>query len=97
MPFEQIGERIHEDGGRYVAIVDYALELAPRFQELFLWLREKQDVMPEGRSRPKDDRPGRSYLAVRKDVEPADLFNTLREHFGDGLTWVHLAKDEDEG
>ncbi len=96
-PFEQLGERIHQDGGRYAAIVDYVPELEPRFEELSRWLEHERDVIPEGCYGPGDDKPGRLYLAVREEVEPPVLFAALRERFGEGLTWVHPALDGDEG
>lgn len=67
LPYERIGERIIEDSGRWVMILDYRVLDDGDAQEAFNALDvagEKSDIAVEGCYGPKGDRPGRPYLAV---------------------------------
>jgi hypothetical protein len=101
VPFERIAERIHEDGGRYAAILDYEQGRAAQFQEVARWLEEALDVVAEGCFGPRDGEPGRMYMAVPDALPAAQLLARLQERFGaEGWIWVHPSHEErlfDEG
>lgn len=101
VPYEQIGDRIIEDGERWAMILEFEL-LDPDgdAQEAFSALdiaAEKQDIAVEGAFGPKRGRPGRAYLAVptKLDVEPVLTFLEDQD-LPMSLRLVHPREGEDE-
>jgi hypothetical protein len=94
VPFEGIGKRIEEDGGRYAVIIDYDLmppipDAQPAFKLLDL-AAEKMNMAVEGMRGPRDGKPGRTYLAVPYDITPALVMAYLDEqNLPMKLTLVH--------
>jgi hypothetical protein len=82
LPWNRIGERIHSDGGRYAAIVDYTMRVGADFKALTQWLKLDQNVVGEGCFAPEGDRPGRLYLAVPDESEIDDILVRMAEEFG---------------
>jgi hypothetical protein len=77
--WDQIGSRLAEDGGRYAMIVDYDAADVDRFGDLGEWLA-KSDIVPEGCFGPRDDKPGRLYLAVPKMHAVAEVMAMLGDN-----------------
>lgn len=98
--FDDIDSRIDEDGGRYALIVDYALHEGADVNIEFATLcraARSADVMPEGAWPPKDDQPGRLYLAAPDAMAPHDVVELLRESGAAcELTLEHPIDDDDE-
>jgi hypothetical protein len=94
LPFERIGERIAEDGGRYAVILDYdrvppTVDPGSAFKLLDV-AGEKLNIAVEGMRAPKDGRPGRAYLAVPYDIAPMLVIASLEEqNLPMRLTLVH--------
>ncbi len=90
LQYERIGEKIIEDGGRWAMILDYEL-LDPTgdAQEAFSALDcagEKYNVAVEGFYGPRDDRPGRAYLAVPQELERRSGFRPSKiDHLRRGI------------
>ncbi|MDQ3368960.1 MAG: hypothetical protein M3680_26345 [Myxococcota bacterium] len=87
--WSKIDTRIDEDGGRYAMIIDYLPhDLTDGGNTAFKALYnacaagqkdlQKAPIVCEGAFEPRDDRPGRAYLAVQDDIEPAEVMATLR-------------------
>src|SRR5262249_16584860 len=75
LPFEEIGSRIAEGGGRYALIVDYEVLDAP-VKETFTRLTlaaELAGVVLEGCYGPRPGKPGRAYLAAPNEMGVADV------------------------
>jgi hypothetical protein len=98
VPYERIGERIVEDGGRYAVIIDYKLVPSTadpqRAFKLLDKAGEEANIAVEGCLAPKDSRPGRAYLAVPYEMQP----NVVMAHLSAqdlpmSLTLVHPVED----
>ena len=80
--FEQIGTRIHDDGGRWAMIIDYEAGLPVRdLDATFMALDiagEKVDIAVEGAFATKHKSGGRAYLAVPRSKSVADVVAWLR-------------------
>jgi hypothetical protein len=80
VPFANVDTRIHEDGGRWAMIVDYAphpdspdaayATLARACAEL--------EIVCEGAWGPRDGEPGRAYLAVKNELSDKQVMSRLR-------------------
>ncbi len=89
LPLANVGERIHRNGGRYVAIIDYLQSDGADFNVLTQWLKE-QDVVGEGYFGQEGARPGRLYLAVPDSSEIEDILAAMEDEFGNfTFTRVH--------
>lgn len=79
VPYKNIATRIVEDGGRWAMIVDYAPhpDATDPFQALAHACAE-HDIVCEGAWGPRDDEPGRAYLAPNRLLSPADVMERLR-------------------
>jgi hypothetical protein len=85
--WEQIPNRIEEDAGRWVMIVDYAPTANADAEEI--------DVCVEGCSGPRDGKPGRAYLAVPAGMTAEAVMAHLAEQQRSvDLTLVHPRDDE---
>lgn len=100
LPYERLGERIIEDGGRWTMIVDYVLH--PGHDDVnaafsaFDDAADKVDLVLEGLHAPFDDQPGRAYLAVPYALGVADVFALLREaELPLTLTLIHPVDDDE--
>ena len=94
LPCQSIGERIEEDGGRYLVIIDYTLgSFARGTRAAFAALDtagEDANIAVEGCFGPKDGKPGRACLAVPYELQPEDVLKYLRErNLPMSLTLVH--------
>jgi hypothetical protein len=80
--FSKVDSLIHEDGDRWAMIVDYAphpdSDDADRVFSLLARACAEHDVVCEGAWGPRDDEPGRAYLAVKSELSDADLMKHLR-------------------
>lgn len=95
LPWNRIGERIHADGGRYAAIVDYTMREGADFKALTHWLKNDQNVIGEGCFAPEGDRPGRLYLAVPDACEIDDILVLMQDEFGAfAFTRIHPPASE---
>jgi hypothetical protein len=95
LPWNRIGERIHADGGRYAAIVDYTMRDGADFKALTSWLKNEQNVVGEGCFAPDGERPGRLYLAVPDETEIDDILVHMQEEFGSfAFTRIHPPASE---
>ena len=74
VPWKKIGTRIAADGGRWAMIVDYVGDF-----RVLTDACAKHDLICEGAWAPRDDRPGRAYLAVRNGVDDVAVMELLRE------------------
>jgi hypothetical protein len=96
--WEQIPNRIEEDAGRWVMIVDYAPTANADAQAVFSALdvaAEEIDVCVEGCSGPRDGKPGRAYLAVPAGMTAETVMAHLAEQQRSvDLTLVHPRDDE---
>jgi hypothetical protein len=88
-PFAKVGTRIHTDGGRYAAIVDYRREPETNFGTLCRALWDELGVQAEGAWGPKGQAPGRLYLAVPKELGIDALLARLAREKGWRFTLVH--------
>ncbi len=79
VPFAKISTRLAEDAGRWAMIVDYAPhpDAANAFQSLAHACAE-HDIVCEGAWGPRDDDPGRAYLAVLAELSDVDVMTRLR-------------------
>jgi hypothetical protein len=99
LSFEQIGRRIHADGGRWAMIIDYKAtlpecDLDATFKALDI-AAEKADIAVEGAFVEKDGSGGRAYLAVPRSKSIADVLAWLRSaEVALAFTLVHPADDE---
>jgi hypothetical protein len=100
VPFDRIGERIAEDGGRYAMIVDWLP--GDEGASKAIWKRlvkavEAHGAVPEGCFGPRDGEPGRMYVAVAEGTEPDEVMAWLASAGADcALTLVHPSDDEDD-
>jgi hypothetical protein len=84
------GMHLHDDGGRYAAIVDYHAARSESFKRLCVWLRKTHGVMTEGCYGPREDKPGRLYLAVPKKLKMPALMREADARFASmKLTQIH--------
>lgn len=96
--FEDIGRRIHEDGGRWAMIVDYqaapsGADLDGTFKALDV-AAERFDIAVEGAFVRKEERRGRAYLAVPYSKSIADVLAWLRSpEVNLDFTLVHPVDD----
>jgi hypothetical protein len=67
----RLGERLHEDGGRYALIVDYTMWAEADLGALVQALERKHDIVGEGCFGPRGEEPGRLYLAAPRALDPA--------------------------
>ncbi len=68
---KRLGERLHEDGGRYALIVDYTMWAEADLGALVQALERKHDIVGEGCFGPRGEEPGRLYLAASRALDPA--------------------------
>jgi hypothetical protein len=99
LPFERIGERIVEDGGRWAMILDFVLnDPTGDAQEAFNVLDragEKGDIVVEGCYGPRPGKPGRVYLAVPREMGVDDVMTFLRDQsLPISLTLIHPCDDD---
>jgi hypothetical protein len=100
LPFEEIGQRIAHDGGRWAMILDYALvpgakDTKAAFRALDDVAHEA-DIAVEGCYEPRDGSPGRAYLAPPREMDVDAALAILRDaDLPLVLTLVHPV-DEDE-
>lgn len=82
LAFTKVDSLIHEDGDRWAMIVDYAphpdSDDADRVFSLLARACAEHDVVCEGAWGPRNDEPGRAYLAVKNELSDADLMKRLR-------------------
>jgi len=82
VPWAQIGTRIVADGGRWAMIVDYVPD-GPADDEVahkaLSKACEAHGIVCEGAWGPRDDDPGRVYLAVKNDVTAHAVMTTLEQ------------------
>jgi hypothetical protein len=95
VPWDQIGSRIEQDGGRYAMIVDYRANDVDKFGLLAEWL-STGDIVPEGCFGPRDQKPGRLYLAVPKSRGVAEVIQALGENEL-GFTFMLIHPEIDRG
>lgn len=74
VPWKKIGTRIAADGGRWAMIVDYVGDFRALADAC-----AKHDLICEGAWAPREDRPGRVYLAVSNAVDDVAVMELLRE------------------
>ena len=89
VPFSKVGTLIHEDGGRYAAIVDYKMRPGGSFGTLVRWLKRIHDVVAEGCFGPRGREPGRVYLALPVGVDLDDVLAAMRAKF-DAFTFARV-------
>ena len=93
LPWERIDERIAQDGGRYVMIVDYLPAASAEVQATFQSLCDAASAIggtSEGCFPPKDSRPGRMYVAMPDATEVGEVMKALDgAATGAALTLVH--------
>lgn len=77
--FTKIPTRLAEDSGRWAMIVDYAPhpDATDAFQSLAHACAE-HDIVCEGAWGPRDDDPGRAYLAIKAELSDVDVMTRLR-------------------
>lgn len=63
--YDEICASLVEDGGRYAVIVDYTCDDVSRFATMTSWAKREGDLECEGSKGPRNDRPGRLYIAAR--------------------------------
>jgi hypothetical protein len=96
---EDVQERIHQDGGFYAMIIDYALRSdASDTQAAFdALVQAAEGVVVEGCYGPSESEPGRVYLAVPHATEPEEVLCTLRSaNLPLELELVHPRDDGDD-
>ncbi len=101
LPYEQVAERIIEDGGRWAMILDYqVMDAAADSQAAFSALDlagEEADIAVEGCFAPGRGRPGRAYLAVPATLDVDDVLTFLeRQDLPMSMTLVHPVEGEDD-
>ena len=93
VPFERIGERIAEDGGRYAMIIDYELKPSIDAEKALRTLDqagEKANLAVEVMSWPNKKRPGRAHLAVPYAMSVREVLAYLNaQNLPMSLTLVH--------
>ena len=95
------GERIAEDGGRWLLILDYEIidgkmASTPAFQALAM-TAEAAGIVVEGCFSPRNERPGRAYFAVPDAMNVGDVLDTLTSaRLPVKLDVVHPTPDDDE-
>lgn len=81
--FSKVDSLIHDDGGRWAMIVDYAphpdSDDADRVFALLARACAEHDVVCEGAWGPRDGDPGRAYLAVKNELSDVQLMRRLRD------------------
>lgn len=103
VPFEQVTERIVEDGGRWGMILDYQpRDRGEDAEDAFRALQaagRKAEIVVERGFAPENGEPGRAYLAVPPHLEVGDVLHFLDvQRLPVTLTLVHPAGgDEDAG
>jgi len=84
VPFAKVDTRIHEDGGRWAMIVDYAPHPdspdADRTYSTLARACAEHEIVCEGAWGPRDGEPGRVYLAVKESLSDAQVMARLRSH-----------------
>ena len=96
--FEDIGTRIAQDDGRWVAIIDYwprlpDEDLEPVFKALDI-AGEKIDVVVEGAFARHNGRTARAYLAVPRPMTLQEVLDWLRSDVNEiEFTLVHPVDD----
>ncbi len=100
LPYDAICERLVEDGGRWVMILDYELlEPGGDAQRAFAALDAAgadADIAVEGCFGPRPGNPGRAYLAVPAELGVGDVLVLLkRRALPLSLTLVHPTEGED--
>jgi len=73
----RIGERLHEDGGRYALIVDYTMWAEADLGALVQALEKRHDIVGEGCFGPRGEEPGRLYLAAPRALGPAAVMTAV--------------------
>lgn len=101
LPYERLGERIIEDGGRWVMVLDFVLlEAGGDAQQAFSALDiagQRRDIAVEGCYGPKSDLPGRAYLAVPNHLGVDAVLAYLEgQRLPMTLSLVHPVDDEGE-
>ncbi len=99
LPYEQVVDRIIEDGGRWAMVLDYELlDSASNTQAAFSALDvagEEADIAVEGCFAPGPGRPGRAYLAVPASLDVDDVLTFLeRQDLPMSMTLVHPLEEE---
>lgn len=99
LPYERLGERIAEDGGRWAVIVDYVLlDPAGDVRKAFSALDvagERANIAVEGCYEPMEGRPGQAYLAVPAELAVEDVMTMLAGwNLPLSFTLVHPTDDE---
>ena len=98
LAFEDIGGRIHDDGGRWAMIIDYKATSGRDLDATFRALDaagENADIAVEGAFVAKNGASGRAYLAAPGSQTVADVLAWLRSSgVGLAFTLVHPLDDE---
>lgn len=79
VPWKQISSKILEDGGRWAMIIDYKPRSGST-DEAFAALGracDAQKIVCEGAWAPRDQEPGRAYLAVQKELTADKVMELL--------------------
>lgn len=101
LPYERICERLIEDSGRWVMILEYELlDPGGDAQRAFSALDvagERLDIAVEGCFGPKLEEPGRAYLAIPSTLGVAEVLDYLADQkLPIRVKLVHPRDDEDE-
>jgi hypothetical protein len=81
VPWKKIGTRIFADGGHWAMIVDYRPHDDTSGNDAFMALARacaEYDIVCEGAWGPRDDDPGRAYLAVPVALTDVSVMANLR-------------------
>ena len=82
VPFSKVDTRVHEDGGRWAMIVDYAPHPdSPDADRTYATLARacaEHEIVCEGAWGPRDGEPGRTYLAVKNELSDKQVMARLR-------------------
>lgn len=95
------GGKVLEDGGRWLMILDYEvvdgkMAVKPAFQSLAM-VAEGAGIIVEGCFPPRNERPGRAYLAPPKSLDVDDVLEKLEAaSLPLSLALVHPRDDEDD-
>ena len=83
-----IDKLLDEDGGRYMLIIDYTPHAGATAEEAFAAIQRvfeiigedlaESDAVVEGCFRPRNGRPGRTYLAAKYEFSPEIVIERLR-------------------
>ncbi|MGN6109068.1 MAG: hypothetical protein ACTHU0_28440 [Kofleriaceae bacterium] len=79
--WSKIDTRIEEDGGRYAMIVDYepvGVSAEAAFDAIHDACAD-QELVCEDAFEPREDAPGRAYLAVPNEISPDEVMKLLAE------------------